>query len=313
MVTENKIMDGAIHVSPCVTCVHCNAMVPIPDRIVAKYFQGVQTPCPNCEKLLDWWDTILETIRTNFMLVQALMPIGAQWTLFTITLRPDCHTKLKFADHGIPSDARILHVNYTPVGGGLFPVETDWSVQRRHLIAPVINLYPVPFPVPPPGVEPRTETQINVMVTWISHTTDDEAWQNLTDAFEAYALSRYEAAIIPANTAVESTIRRVLGAFLERIVSRKRVRSFLQDGATYSHQLNVLLPALLSLTDAPHLPDHIRGALNRLRDLRNQLAHSGVLETPLEQDDAAKCLCAALFGFHYLNLIRPVLLTQLAP
>jgi len=77
----------------------------------------------------------------------------------------------------------------------------------------------------------------------------------------------------------------------------------LESGATYSHQLNVVLPAFVSILKMPCLPDNIRGSLNRLRKLRNDMAHRGGLDIPIEKETAAEYLCAALFGFHYLKLI----------
>lgn len=173
---------------------------------------------------------------------------------------------------------------------------------NRHIIPPALTLYPMPY-----REEEASETVILASVTWVPRSPGDEAWRNLIDAFHAYAGRRYEAAIVPANVAVESRLSQLLGTFLGRVAGKDRVEAFLETGATYSYQLNVVLPALLSFTKAPQLPAHIRGSLNRLRDLRNDLAHEGHLESPLERDDVARLLCAALFGFHYLNLVRPVL------
>jgi hypothetical protein len=83
--------------------------------------------------------------------------------------------------------------------------------------------------------------------------------------------------------------------------------------ATYGHQLNVILPALLRSSTAPQLPIAIRGLLNRLRELRHQMAHEGRLEEDLDRYEAAELLCAALFGFRYVSLVRPFLLPGAQP
>jgi hypothetical protein len=54
----------------------------------------------------------------------------------------------------------------------------------------------------------------------------------------------------------------------------------------------------------PQLPDHIRGSLNRLRGLRNRVAHGGMPETPIPRSDAAECLCAAFFGVEYVRVVE---------
>ena len=86
-------------------------------------------------------------------------------------------------------------------------------------------------------------------------------------------------------------------------IGKKRIDDFLNNGATYSHHLNVLLPSLIGFIKAPELPAHIRGELNHLRDLRNQMAHEGKPEKEITPDEMAKCLCGALFPFHYLNIV----------
>ena len=298
-------MNTTFQLDPWVACLHCSAPVPIQNEITIEYFRGVQTICPKCEKTLDWWKTVLQTIRGNFMLVQAFAPVGARWTILNITLRPNLQTEVKFADHGVPADANILSVNYTPQGGGLFPIEIHGNTPQRHVIPPIVYLWPRPL-----GEGSHSETTVNVMVTWVPHTAEDEAWQNLIDAFQAYVIGRYQSEVVPANVAVESKLARLLAKFLYKSAKQDNVDSFLKDGATYGHQLNVLLPALLSRTGAPRLPTHIHTALNRLKNLRHQMAHRGVLDNPLEKDEAAELLCAALFVFHYLNLIRPILLEQ---
>ncbi len=51
------------------------------------------------------------------------------------------------------------------------------------------------------------------------------------------------------------------------------------------------------------MTDALRGRLNRLRDLRNQVAHNGVTKKPLVPHEAAEMICAALFGFQYLKIL----------
>ena len=161
-------------------------------------------------------------------------------------------------------------------------------------------LHPVPFRYG----EPQIETEVSVFITWVPHTADDEAWENLISSCRAYYSHQYASAVLPANVAVEARLSRLLTSFLEQFVGNERVARFLEDGATYSHQLNVLLPAFATLKGVRHLPDQIRGHLNTLRSFRNDIAHKGAPAKKLEQNDMANCLCAALFAFHYLNLIE---------
>ncbi len=246
---KTKTPSKLWQLTPPLECVKCKATIPFETIIPEKFFQGSFDTCPTCKKPLDWWNIILAKIRDKFAFGMALVPVGAQWAAFLITLRRGLCFELHLPDYGIPADARILSINYTPQGR-------------------------------------------------------NEAWQNLVDAFESYEQDRFQSTVVPANSAVESVLNRLLNDSLFGIASKEQIEDFLQNAATYSYQLNMLLPALLKNTNAPKLPAHIRGALNRLRKLRNAVAHRGKTDSPLRKDETAELLCAALFGFHYVNVVR---------
>ena len=150
------------------------------------------------------------------------------------------------------------------------------------------------------------ETEVNCAVTWIRPPDEDDGWLHLLDAFQAYADSRWKGTIIPANIAAEAAISKAVfdGISIAKVTSKDNLEEFLAKAATYSHQLNVVLPLLARLFGVPLLDAQIRGLLNRLRSLRNKLAHTGTLPHPLTQNDAAELLVAATFGFHYGRLFR---------
>lgn len=288
-----------LEIPPWVSCSGCGAPITIQDTYTTEYFDKKSVVCPSCNAVLDWWATVLREVRENFMMNQAFGPVGAQSVIFRITLRPGERTQYKLSDHGIPSDAKVLYVNYTPEGT-LFPVELHGNVPTQRSLRSEVTLWPVPF-----GSAAETKTtDVNVLVTWVPHSQLDESWGNLVDAFEAYAAGSYHSAVVPANVAVEAALSVFLFEYLARYAGRDRVKRFLEDAATYSHQLNVLLPFVSALGGVPELPHHIRGLLNRLRELRNQIAHNGKLETLLSQGEAAELLCSALFGFRYVGLVQ---------
>lgn len=288
---------------PSVPCPHCHSVVQIDEKHFEAYFKGATTACPKCARPFDWWTMILQMVKEQWSLLQ-LSPVGARLTFFQITLRPGESTTVNLGDHEIPSDAKILNVGYTPQGGGLFPLEIHGNMPQRHIIPSTFRLYSMPL-----GPGPHTETTVAVVVSWVPSIPEDYSWRNLLDAFEAYSVGRYQSMIIPANVAVESTLYTTLAAYLDQFVPSENVSSFLEDGATYDHQLNVVLPTLVSIRGLPPLPVHIRGLLNRLKRLRNQMAHKGRLKKHLETEEAAECLCSALFGFVYIRIVGRGLLT----
>lgn len=300
-------MKFPVVLPPSIYCPTCDQPIPIESqRIGAEYFSGIQPSCAACGGSFDWWTVVLTAIHENFLLSAAFAAVGARSTLTVVTLEePGRVVELRLEEHGVPPSAQILQVGYSPQGGGLFPLEIQGNIPIRHFIPSTLSLYPARL-----GPGPYRETRVAVLITWVPEAPDDIAWQNLVDAFHAYVQERFRFAVIPANVAVELSLHRLLTTFFERVASKDRVGNFLVDRAGYGDQLNVILPALLRFVPAPRLPDRIRGLLNELRKLRNDIAHSGAPEKPLDRHKTAEYLCAALFGFHYLRLIEPMLVSE---
>jgi len=283
-----------------IPCPNCREGLHVGEKINADYFNGESIICSNCNEPVDWWDAIIKTVKGEFFLAHILAPIGARATFFKISLFPGKHLNVNLNDHHIPKNAKILEINYTPNMGGLFPLEVHGNLPFRHIPQHEITLYPIPLQT---GKEPK-ETIVNVMVTWVPHTPDDEAWQNLVDSFEVYSQGRYSRCLLSANVAIESRLMRLLTIYLKKICSKKNVEDFLENAATYSHQLNVVLPLAAGQLGLPVLPEKIRGLLNRLRKLRNELSHSGKVRKQLNKDETSELIVAAFFGFHYLSVFE---------
>src|SRR5687767_3230968 len=98
-----------------------------------------------------------------------------------------------------------------------------------------------------------------------------------------YTLGEYTSAIVPANVAVESKVFGWLTEILSEIVGKKRTRAFLEDAATYSHQMNVLLPFIAHYRGQRTVPEHIRGRSNQLQAIRNEVAHRGMQSRSLSK------------------------------
>lgn len=295
-------MGLPIHLPPMLFCPECKKAFALSDELTIAYFKKDKIICDQCKNSIDWWKFILNTVQENFLSSFALMPIGAQSLATNITLTPHKKTTIKFSDFNIPPNAKILFINYTPIGDHkcLFPLEIHGNVPMRHRIPNEISLYPMSWDE---NKYPTSSNDVSVWVSWVPHTPDDESWENLVNAFEVFTQNRFDAVIIPSNVAVESKLTHFIKGFLKPFADEKVIKRFLSEGAVYSYQLNVLLPMIISLKGLPMLQDHIRGHLNSLRKLRNQLAHDGKLAASLTKTEAAEMLCAALFGFRYLKFI----------
>ncbi len=207
---------------------------------------------------------------------------------------------LDLAKFGVPPQAEVLNINYTPHGGGgLFPVELHGNspaMERGKLHK--FALYPWHLDKnQKPG-----PTVVSASVTYRERAGDDPAWGALSDAFIHMDRGHLLSVIVPANVAVEIVVGSAVSKFLEKHqLSRTRIKTFLVDAATYSHQLNLLLPLVATHCGRAPISDYLRGFLNTLRDERNSIAHRGVPMNELDTERVADLLTAAMFGYVYVT------------
>ncbi len=293
-------------IAPWVPCNKCSAPIGFDSSYIEQYFKKDRIECNACKSPVDWWKVSYTAIKNNFMFNQVFSLLEARTKVIDITLYPEARVCLNFSHYDIPTHAKILYVNYTPQGGGLFPIEIHGNVPHRQIINNEIWLYPVPI-----GNEnTASQTKVSVMVTWVEHAVHEIELVNITDACEAYSKDKYLEAIIPANVAVESALFKFLSSYLNGFVGKSRTENFLESAATYSSQLHVVLPLIVKLNELPILSDSIRGALNKLRECRNQIAHTGKTKKDLTKEDVAEMLCAAIFALRYIYMVENELATK---
>jgi hypothetical protein len=260
------------------------------------HFGGKVFQCPGCKAPLNWWKAVRFGIREHFMLTGAFQGIGANTVSMSIDLKAGEKKVVDLADLGIPTGGLILSMNYTPAGD-VMAIEMHGNVLRH--AAKRRQLVLLGVPIAEAAGEPG---KVHVVVTWLS--PEDESSLHLIDAARAYDESRFDAVVVPACIAVESALGPVLNAWVSGFCSADNAKRFLDEGATYSHQLNVLIPIAARMANVDPLADDIRGLLNRLRKARNDIAHRGRPEKPVDQDAAADFLAAAVFGYHYCAFLR---------
>jgi hypothetical protein len=145
---------------------------------------------------------------------------------------------------------------------------------------------------------------VNALITWMP-ATDDELKRTMMNAFEFYIRGMHESAVIPANVVVETQLFDLINSELEKIVSKNTLRSFSDNAPTYNHQLNIILPLMLSSAKIPVMDEKILTALYKLRKIRNKCAHPGQANlSDLSKDNVAEYLCGALFAYHYFEFAK---------
>jgi hypothetical protein len=292
---EYTLLHTRIDGSPCPDCKAIS--FDINPTNLLNYFLNVEMKCPKCNAKLDWWKLLLRHFEWGFSSYLYAI-VGGFHTGFIIKMKPNEIFELDLEKVGIPKDSKILQIGYTPNGNGVFPLEVHGNTPYRHFIPNKIFLFGRPFG------ESAEETLVSVGIDWIYLTENNELWSNFVEAIEAFSINKFQAAIIPSNVAVEAKLSEILDKYLSRYASSKRVGDFLINGATYSHQLNIMLPLISNIEGFPDLPDHIRGNLNELRDYRNKIAHKGKPVRPLDKNTTGKLLCTASFALGYFNLLE---------
>lgn len=297
------LVHPPVDVGPWFPCTKCRKPLALDSNLFDCYFVGQTAKCADCGAEMDCWTALHDTIRRNFMLTQSYGVLGAKQTLFTFELKARQNIEIIFADHGIPKDATILSINYSAGGPEVvFPVELHGNTPNWRSPSERIVLYGVYH-----GDQPDFHVEVDCTVTWFRAPTKDNGWQYLVDAFREYAAGSWRNAVIPANVAAESALSVAAFEGLQACrlgVPVREIEEFLTSRATYSHQVKFILPLLADIKRIPRMPGTIASRLDRLRKVRNDLAHRGAAKQHLNHDTVAELLAGATFGFHYARFFR---------
>jgi hypothetical protein len=216
----------------------------------------------------------------------------------SVDLGPGQTVEVDLSLYGVPADAQIVNMNLTANGRGAWPL----MVHGNDAIPGPSRTKFILYGRPVADVSEAVAPKVNVFATWFHHRSDDTVERHLVDAARAYEAGRFDGVIVPANVAAEASLGPVMTSFFARFASKEHVERMLTNGATYSDQTNVLLNVVSEVLGVPRLPDEIRGILNRLRKLRNKLAHEGACP-PQGREDAAGFLAAALGLVRYSSVL----------
>ncbi len=289
-----------------VVCPHCARGLSIHGQMYDAFFVSGRTRCPLCESEFDLWKAILEGLAHP---ANPYFLVGAHLTEFATELRSLQPRPVKLVDYGIDADARILDrvlTTFSAAGeqGLNLAVELMQPWKDKRPVEGGLLLAAVPV-----GERPPDSVGVSVMLVWIEGSSLGPSRENLLLALRALHFERPDEAIVPSNTAVEASLGPLIEAYFASHASRSNVQAFLTD-AGYAHQLNVVLPTVAVTHGLPKFPDHIRGVLNRLRGLRNDLVHRGSTRQRLEAGGVRELICAAAFGMEYFRFLRDGLSSQ---
>lgn len=303
-------------------CPNCSRAPRVLTRRFESFFDGIDLPCPACRTPLAWWDTLKEIAVSTGSKAAGYLPelVGLRHSVSTHPIDPGNVIEISLDEVGVPDTAVVVLVRSEPTvnpdffeGRELGPTVTDPSIFGDLITPPSTYLTTPSLTRKPLGRSIRLYTgdggqfreewkvavAVKLWVSWVDFEGKPEAWRLLGESLLANYHGDTRSALVLANTACEGQMWRLMDAVLKPYASKDHRKRFLSDGATYSHQLNVMLPLLADLLGWPALNDTIRGQLNRLRSLRNDQVH-GLPESDLATSEKSVLLLAAVFGVHYL-------------
>lgn len=283
---------------PCHSCK--TALAVLPNKLFSAYFENRRIACSACKAEIDLWDSTASAVKANFMLNGALDLVDAKTTRICVTMEPDKEYVINFNHSGVPKDATIYDINYSPQGIGVTPLEMHGSTPQRHKAPRIIRVYARPFSVSEQGPRP---TDVIVSAKWVPHAGSNIALQYLIDAFTYFCQKDYKSMTLSAHLAIEQNLSEVIKAFMKSVVPSEK--PLIPD---YARQLKFLLPFLVRLQGFKELDEKIVRLLDQLRDARNKCSHPGEPDYLIDHEQASLFLTAALFGYHYLQRIGPALL-----
>lgn len=294
---------------------------------VHRHFQGVAMHCPTCGEPADVVGQFRRAAPTEQW--RDLRLVGERSTHASFPL-PEEGLEIRLEDLGIPDRATILKLTYNsqlsidmvnavmtehgilekyPHGG---KIDEDVPFPPHHgvaeQLAPFTGRQEVPrvlrlHRITPTSDESPADTEVRLDVHWIDIPALAPEWQLLASAFLGFRDGMLAASVLWASTAIESRLYGVLRFPLEGVASRQRVERFLTDEATFSSQLQVLLPFVVSVRGWPSAGSDLLGQANRLRKLRNDAAHKTHAELHLDPAEVGQLLCSATLVLHYLGLV----------
>lgn len=295
-------MKRPITVDPWVKCLKCDDSLPVQREMWDEFFERGHVSCSTCAQQFDLWEAVKKLTHGNpeVFRLMGLPGLGPRLTLFHYDLAPGEVKNLNFCEHGVPRSATVLVVNYTPAGNpcGCFPVELHGNQARPRWRGTSAQVYGCPLG------DSSNAVVVCAAVTWMDDEGEAVTWGTLVDAFEAFVEGRHNQAIVAAHSAVEIVISRLANDFLKPAVPSQAQRKSFFKNLTSEHAAKVVLPLLCTSHGIARPPEEIMGMLTRLRKLRNDVVHRGLVGSPLDGKEIAVLLAAAAFGLRYVRFVR---------
>ncbi|WP_101758243.1 hypothetical protein [Oceanicoccus sp. KOV_DT_Chl] len=291
-------MERIFKTPPALVCRNnCGSVLRLEDFFPELYFEGITRECPTCGQKIDVWSHAIELLQKKAQLFRnkGAAFIGGEDVSFTFQLPPNKTVEVDLTDYGVPDDAKLIYVVYTPFAGAGWPIEMHGNQPIQHRTTNKMTFFGKPMPKS--GNEVGGHHDVSMSVTYIPKSQEQTPFTNLANAYELFMLDKFSEMIIPCAVALEYSIERVTAYSLQA--------SNLPDNLKPSKRLSleVILPLICKTHNIPTLNNEITELVIRLWSLRNQMAHDGELKQHLTHAEASKILAAAMFCINYFGFL----------
>jgi hypothetical protein len=281
-------------------CPACSHTMPSLESQAELYFEGKEIRCYNadCKVPVDYWAATHKLLGEELATSVGLLLLGAMHSEFSFELEPDESFKLDLSNHGIPSNATVLTLDLhtQDADPNCYPqmLAHELPVSLKSKFA----VYGIPLK------DSQGKSTMSAEVTWVRNDDETFSWSHLVEAFQALASEQYRSVILPAYMALELTLTPLVRNSLKKFISSAAATSWVEQQPSSSLHLNVMLPLLADRVNAKQMPVEIRGKINALRGLRNNIVHEGVSPASITKDQAQQFVCASIFGLEYLRYLH---------
>lgn len=280
---------------------HCGESLPISDDFFSDHWSGKPLTCLKCSVSFDRWKLTVESIMRNHMRSDAYVFISGKSTSFNFRLQPNKSFQYSLQDLGIPSDSKVVYVNYTPNAGGLFPAEFTGNLA---LTSERFDPVTVVGGKLGQSSDIASETEVCCSITYLPGGVDAVDFQ-LQEAVDHYCHNQFANCIIPSHTAFEISLSRLVQTYLLPAVKKESVEKF--SRIAFEHKLNVMLPLIAHAMKVETMHDEILGSIKQLQKMRNGLAHKGAPTHSFDASEMAKLISGSLFGVSYTRYLLGML------
>jgi len=281
-------------------CKECKYSRNLDDKIFKEYFSCEKNICPKCNSELNLWDFCKMQIEFPFFGWYFNL-LGCVVNIKQITLKPNEIYDLELSDE--IGEGELLFRNYTSRGkeNVLLPIQFHGNDPLKDYLNSNIKLIPHSFSDSP------IETKVIVNYAYApKEIVEDLSTMLMLDAFKSFYNKNYRYMFISAQTSIEILQYNFFeGLFHKHKLPKKKTTDFLETKATFSTQLFTLLPLFANVMLLPPINQKMIEGLTILRDIRNDLIHSGrTKEVKWTKENFIKSLLSAFLIFKYFKLFK---------